>query len=293
VEFLNNMFVIKYKKIFIGISLVLMLASVIALFVYGLNLGIDFRGGSILEVEYTESRPEIDLLKGKLTDGGFDSVVQLAGDKGVLLRTDELGNEEKNEVIGILSGEGELIEKRFSSVGPSLGEELMRKGGIAIVLVIILIILFVTFVFRGSSTEVSSWKYGGFAVFALVHDVLLPTGLVSVMGWEVGGLFLTAILMILGLSVNDTIVVFDRVRENLQKKKKGEEFDEIVGKSLRQTIARSVNTSLTAIVVLLAVYFLGGESTREFSLILAIGMFVGTYSSIFLAAPLLTLLRSK
>lgn len=299
------MWVIKYKKFFITFSLLLVVASLVSILTFGLKLGTDFRGGAILEVSYQTGRPSIESVSQNLK--ALDSLelgeatLQLAGSRNLILRLREITDEEKGEILAALSQNGELVleEERFSSIGPSLGRELYRKGIIALVLVVLLIILYITFAFRkvshagGGSPhhgKVNSWKYGIIAVVALFHDVLIPTGVFVWLGhyWgiEIDALFLTALLTILGLSVNDTIVVFDRIRENL-KNKVGLDFGETVGKSLEQTFMRSLNTSLTIALVLLALFVLGGSATKNFTLVLLLGTIIGTYSSIFLASPLL------
>jgi preprotein translocase subunit SecF len=285
------MFIVKYRWLFYLISLALVIASYVAIGVYGLNLGMDFRGGSILEAEYASTTPAMATVKSQLDTLGLGTVsLQPAGERGVIIRTRPLEEGEHQQVLAALQKTGQFEETRFSSVGPVLGKELARKGAIALVLVIVLIILYIALAFRSVSRPVSSWKYGLIAIVALIHDVSIPAGIFAWLGAtrgvEVDALFLTALLTILGLSVNDTIVVFDRIRENLRRKTSSR-FAEVVGKSLSETFVRSLNTSLTVILALAALLFFGSESTRYFSLALMIGMVVGTYSSIFLASPLL------
>ena len=183
-------------------------------------------------------------------------------------------------------GKSLFEEKRFSSIGPVVGQELRSRAWVAILLVILGIVLFIAFAFRHVSEPIASWKYGMIIIVSLLHDIIIPTGVVAFLGKDVDTLFIIALLSIMGLSVHDSIVVFDRVRENLRLKK-WHDFSETVGKSLEQTFVRSINTSLTIILVLFALYFFGPVSTKDFSLILLIGMFFGTYSSIFLGSPLL------
>lgn len=293
------MIIVNYRKIFYIISGLLVLASIFSVYSFGLNLGIDFTGGALLEVEYRNERPAIDEIRENLKKSGFESArVQPTGELGVIIRTQTLTEAEHQQLLTALGSRAsleaelpsELIEKRFYSIGPIIGEELKQKAWIAIFLVVIMIILFITFTFRGVSRPVSSWKYGLVAIVALLHDIAIPIGIFSYIGAEVNVLFITALLAILGFSVNDTIVVFDRVRENL-KGKIDEEFGKTVGKSLKQTFVRSINTSLTTLVVLGFLYFIGGSATQMFSLTLAIGVIAGTYSSIFLAAPLLVTIQ--
>jgi preprotein translocase subunit SecF len=195
-----------------------------------------------------------------------------------------------------MDGKYSFEEKRIKTVGPSVSSELATKSIFAILFVSLAIVLFIAYVFNGVSRPVSSFKYGLVAIVALIHDIAVPTGIFAALGtvfvnYQIDVLFITALLAILGFSVNDTIVVFDRIRENLRVSKekdiKGEVFKKIVGKSLKQTITRSVNTSLTTFVVLAALLFIGSETIKPFALVLMIGVLVGTYSSIFIASPLL------
>jgi len=286
---------VKARKFTYALSLVLILASAISLGLYGLKLGIDFTGGSLLEVEFSPAvagRPEISFLQEKVDALGFGAVlVQPTGERGFLLRTRDLSDEEHQKLLDALSLLGEFTELRFDSIGPTIGKELKERSIWATILVLVAIILYIAFAFRKVSRPVSSWFYGLFAVVALFHDILIPLGLFSALGHfkgvEIDTLFVTAILTVLGFSVHDTIVVFDRVRENLQKQTKPESFEETVGRSLSQTLVRSINTSLTVLIVLAALYFLGAESTKYFALTLIVGIIAGTYSSIFIASPLL------
>lgn len=287
------MFVIKYRKIFFAISALMVGLSIASVFYYGLNLGIDFTGGSILEVAYPEQRPVVAEIKQELNASPFADVsIQPAGDKNLILKRQDLSNEQKTDLLRVLTIDNKfkVEEVQYSSIGPTISSNLAQRGLMAVALVSLLIIIFIWFVFRHVSRPVSSWKYGVIAVVALLHDTIIPTGVFAVLGHfygvEIDALFLTAILTILGLSVNDTIVVFDRIRENL-KNKISPHFADTVGLSLNQTFTRSINTSMTVIIVLLALYFFGGATTKYFALALTIGMVVGTYSSIFIASPLL------
>lgn len=286
------MFIIKYRWIFFSFSALLVVASIFSLVRFGLNLGTDFTGGTIMEIEYQQTLPDQQLIKSSLDGLELGQVsVQLSGERSVILRFRDISEDTHQAALSELAKLGQVQEKRFSSVGPVLGQELARKGLIAVVLVVLLIIVYIALVFRGVSRIVSSWKYGFIAIVALVHDIAIPAGVFAWLGYvqgvEVDALFLTALLTILGLSVNDTIVVFDRIRENLQRRSKNLSFSEVVGRSLEQTFVRSLNTSLAVIIVLLALFFVGSDSTRYFALALTVGMVVGTYSSIFLATPLL------
>ncbi len=290
------MFVIKYRAFFFALSGIAIGASLLAIIMFGLNLGIDFKGGSVVELEYISTRPATLALQTSISTAlGEQVIVQPIGDKGIMVRTRTLSEPEKATLIKAAGGgtsttTAGVIEKRSNSVGPTIGAELARRGIIAIVIVVIAIILFIALAFWGVSRPVASWKYGLIAIVTLLHDIIIPTGVFAALGHfrgtEVDALFLTALLTILGLSVNDTIVVFDRIRENL-KNKISPHFEDVVGISLSQTFTRSINTSLTVILVLLALLFFGSPTTRDFALVLTIGMVVGTYSSIFVASPLL------
>ncbi len=287
------MFVIKYRKIFYTISGLLVLVSLLSIFYFGLNLGIDFKGGSIIEVNYLAVRPSTVLIQPALNSLNLGVIsIQPTGEQGLIFRLREIAEVEKEGLLQAVSlaNTFPLTEVRASIIGPSLGNELAKKGLIAIALVSLLIILFIALAFRKVSKPVASWKFGLIAIITLIHDIIIPTGVFAYLGatrgTEIDALFITAILTILGLSVNDTIVVFDRIRENLRLKITPY-FEETVGISLTQTFTRSINTSLTVILVLLSLYFFGGPTTKDFALVLTIGMVVGTYSSIFLASPLL------
>lgn len=290
------MFVIKYKKIFLSISLVLVVLSIIAVFVFGLKFGIDFKGGAQLEVVYNgEVVPNQFEVEEHLSPLELGSIlIQPTGDSGYIIKTRDLTEAEHVSMLGALGTD--VTEKSFTSIGPSVGKELARKAIILFILVSLGIIFFIAFSFRKVSKPISSWKYGLIAIITLIHDVLISVGifvlLSHVFGTEVDTLFVVAVLTILGLSVSDTIVVFDRIRENLRLAK-WKTFEETVGNSLTQVYTRSIMTSLTVIIVLLSLVFFGPTSTKVFALMLTAGMFFGTYSSIFLASPLLVFLNKK
>lgn len=310
------MFIINHKKIFFIFSSLLVVASLLVMVVWGLNFGIDFKGGSILEVAYQDDNHlSIEELKtnfqglnlGVFTvqTTSFDDENQSDDKEGIILKTRNLTEDERHTILSIIdqNGQFQIEERRYNSIGPVIGQELREKALWAILVVVLAIILFIAFAFRKVTevadfdNKVSSWKYGFSAIIALIHDIIIPTGIFAFLGhyfvnYQIDAVFVMAILTILGFSVHDTIVVFDRVRENLGLAKKSN-FDEIVGKSLIQTMARSINTSLTTLLVLLVLYFLGGESTKQFALILSLGIVFGTYSSIFLASPLLTIFHKK
>lgn len=290
------MFIVKYRKIFYIISGILMLGSLLAILVWGFNPGIDFKGGSVLEVEYKVSRPEIAVINTAVAPLKLDQTVRSSGDKGYIIRLKSLSEVERVSLISALSKDASNVPevKRFDSVGPVLGAEALSKSLVSITIVLIAIVLFITFAFRKVSEPVASWKYGLITVFALFHDVLVPTGVFAALGhfygFEVDTLFVTALLVILGFSVHDTIVVFDRVRENLRinnMSRVKKTFETVVGESINQTFVRSINTSLTTLLALVVLYFVGPEITKHFSLALLVGITAGTYSSVFLGSPLL------
>ena len=297
------MFVIKYRKIFFIFTGVIVISAIFSIIFFGLNFGSDFTGGAITEISYEtadfekEKRLSKEALEERLRNlpiGGFS--IRPTGDDSYILRTRNLTENERIDVMDALSFNGEkiVIQKRFNSIGPTIGSELRNKALVAIGIVIIAIVLFIAFVFRKVSKPISSWKYGIVAILALIHDILVPVGIFAFLGYmiavEIDILFVMALLAILGYSINDTIVVFDRVRENLRFNNENrikEEFDITVGKSLNQTYMRSINTSLTTLFALLALFFVGSEATQNFALVLIIGIIAGTYSSIFFATPLL------
>ncbi len=289
----------KFQNHFFIIPAFFSVLALIALAVWGLQIGIDLKGGSFLQVSYTDERPALALVQEKVDTLGYGEVViQPSNEKDFILRQRELTPDEKKTLDEALTSLGAFSEVQFNSVGPSIGAELMQKAWWAIGMITILTILFIAFAFSGVSVPVASWKYGVVAIITLLHDILIPTGLFAYLGHsrgaEVGALFIVALLTILGISINDTIVVFDRIRENLNlniEKKAKEAFTDVVWRSINQTLTRSINTSVTVIVMLLALFFVGPESTKDFSLTLIIGMVAGTYSSIFLASPLLVLIE--
>lgn len=298
--------IITNRKIFYVLSLVLIIASIFVMVYFGFNVGIDFKGGTLTNVSYVSERPaqsEIDTAVTKLSLGEYS--LRPSGQKDYTLRTRELSQDEQNKVLASLSlgSSFPISASQFNTVGPSVGNELTRKAYIAITIAVIAILLFITFAFRKVSEPLSSWKYGLAAVIGLIHDIIIPAGFFILFshfyGGEVDLLFVTALLAILGYSVHDKIVVFDRVRENLRLSKEGrnkKSFEAVVGESVTQTIGRSINTSLTIFLVLVALFVLGSVSTKDFALVLIAGVIAGTYSSIFFASPLLVtleLLQSK
>lgn len=285
----------KNIKYFFILPVVLSLVALAALFVWGLKPGIDLAGGSLLQVSFPDGRPTAEQIHTAVDGLGLGEVrVQPTGDTGYILRQRDLSTAEKNTLVDALTKLRVVKEDEYTSIGPSIGAELMQKAWIAITLVVVCIILFIAFAFRKVSQPVASWKYGIVAIITLIHDILIPMGLFALLGHvrgaEVDALFIVGLLTILGISINDTIVVFDRIRENLslnEEHHKRESYASVVGRSILQTLARSINTSLTVVIVLSALLFVGPAATRDFALTLIVGMIAGTYSSIFLASPLL------
>jgi preprotein translocase subunit SecF len=288
------MFIIKYKKIFVTISAILVSLSVASILFFGLNLGIDFKGGSLLEVEYKTARPEQSVVENSIKSVSVgEALIQPMGTMGYSIKTRDITDGER---VGVLQALGsDATEKSFTSIGPSVGAELVRKSIISFILVALGIIFWIAFSFRKVSKPVSSWQYGFIAVIALIHDITISAGVFALLGHltgaEVDTLFVVAILTVLGLSVSDTIVVFDRIRENIRIGH-FKTFEETVGVSLNQVYTRSIATSSTVIIALLALVFFGPTSTRIFAIMLTAGMFFGTYSSIFLASPLLVISKN-
>lgn len=290
-----NINFLKYRKAYFIFSGILILASLAFLLVFGLKPGIDFTGGSILEVEYKEERPSNQTIRESLS--GLDLgefLLQPTDEKGLILRMKEISEETHREIIERLRGadEGEEVEElRFESIGPVIGRELREKTGIVIVLSLLAILFYVAIAFRKVSFPAKSWQYGISSLIALFHDTLIPIGIFSVLGriYEIQITIpvIVALLTVLGYSINNTVVVFDRIRENLLKKVASGNYTETVNSSLNQTFTRSLNTSLTTLFVLLAIFFFGGETLRYFSLMLILGIVAGTYSSLFLASPIL------
>lgn len=284
--------IIKYYKFWFIVSAVIVALGIIALIVYGINFGIDFKGGTLTQLKFTKQVPPTPEIRQVLIDSGFpDAVVQPAGESSVIVRTGPQEKEAHDKILATLADKYPGIEEeQFTSIGPVIGKELRSSAVLQLVLVSLGIILYIAYAFRKVSKPVSSWKFGIAAVVALLHDLLIVIGVFALLGHfygvEIDSLFVTALLTVLGFSVHDTIVVFDRIRENLRVSA-GQDLSEIINSSINQTLVRSINTSLTVIFVLLALILFGGETIRYFVLALLIGITAGTYSSIFIASPLL------
>ena len=245
----------------------------------------------ILEVQFKGERPSPEAISQKLADLDLGlNPPQPSGEKGVILRMENISEETHQNVFRKLGELGELEELRFEAIGPVIGRELKAKTKVVATLALLAVLIYIIFAFHRVSKPVPSWQYGIAAILALFHDALIPLGVFAVLGKFYGVQFtipvVTALLAVIGYSINDSVVVFDRIRENLIKRI-GVDFEQTVNISLNQTLVRSINTSLTTLLVLFAIFFFGGESLTYFALALIIGVFCGTYSSIFLASPLL------
>ena len=285
------------------VSLVMFVTAVGAIAVFGLNFGVDFKGGSVLRLEFHNSRPSVEELRGVLA--GMTELkdkelnINLAGDKEAMIRTDVLSEEEHQKVISGLAlrfnGAG-MVERQFDSIGPVVGEELRNKSFVAIIIVLAAIMLYIAIVFRKLSGTLSLWAMNAATVIALLHDIIIPLGVFAVLGHflgvQISAIFVAAILTILGYTVSDKVVIFDRVRENILRGSK-EDLGEVVHKSVMQTLVRSVNNTLTVLLSSVAIFLFGGDSIKYFALALILGVALGAYSSIFVASPLLVWLSNR
>lgn len=285
---------IKHKNLFFAVSGILIGGALISIFLFGFRLGIDFTSGSLwqLKIPGTNIAEVRDFFKSDvkidLSSASYDEINQ-----SYSLTFKEITDSERQSYFGILKnkfGAG-LEDLDFWSISPSVSAELKNQSATAIVMVVILISFYVAFAFRKVSRPISSWKYGIITLLTLAHDVIIPAGALAVLGKYYGITidtnFIVALLVVVGFSVHDTIVVFDRIRENLLLSRGRESLENIVNKSVNETMRRSINTSLTLITVLVALFFLGPISLKYFVLTILIGTVVGTYSSIFIASPLL------
>ena len=297
--------IIKRKNIFLTISAILVIGSILAVAIFGFKTGIDFKGGTMWQIKLADNQPASTGRGEQLTtsnikeffetDLGLKNIIVFPSDnQSFLVRLESISESDHQKYLGSLKQKFSSIEElRFESIGPTIGSELKNKAIWAIILVLIGISLFVAYAFRKVSYPVKSWKYGVITLFTLFHDVIVPAGLIAILGKysgvEIDTNFVVALLVVMGFSVHDTIVVFDRIRENLLNQKGKTPFDEIINTSINQTLARSINTSLTLILVLLVMFFFGPLTLKYFILTILVGTTVGAYSSIFVASPLLTI----
>lgn len=290
--------IVKNSWIWFTVSIALAVLSIIAISVFGLRIGIDYKGGTV--IEFTSSQENKLVIAKDVLDSAKYTGYQIkeSGQNKIILRMQTLTNDEHKTLETKFKEKlSDYAETQYDTVGPTIGKELTNKSIFAVILASLGIIIFVAFAFRKIPKPLSSWKFGACAVVALIHDLLITTGFVAVMGhffiWmEVDALFITALLTIMGFSVHDTIVVYDRLRENFIKNPH-EDIELAAEESINQTIVRSINTSMTTIIVLTALLIFGSFSIRHFILILVFGIVLGTYSSIFNATPLLVLWQKK
>lgn len=283
---------IRLRRVWFAFSAIMIIGSIVLLAVYGLKLSIDFTGGSLLELRFGDAMPATTEIAQHVTEDGYEGVtVQTSGDDKAIVRVQSLTEEQHQDLLGKLkTAYPNMTEERFDSIGPAISGELRKSAFIGVGVTLLLIGLYIAWAFRAVSEPIASWKYSLLIVFTAAHDVIVPLGVFALLGhfygWEVGTAFIAAMLTILGYSISDTVVVFDRTRENLLVHS-GDPFADIVEKSIRQTFVRSINTSMTTLLALIAIAIWGGETTRPFAVALIIGIAVGTYSSIFIASPAL------
>lgn len=283
--------IIKYRWLWYILSTVMIVGSLAAVTVFGLKQGIDFSGGSLIVLRFSGERPtpvQAEPIVAPLSLG--EAIIQPVGDKDLSFRTSALDEDTHQKFLAAFKEKyPDIVELRFDSIGPVIGQELRSKSIIALVVVFVAILMYIAYTFRKVSVPIASWKYGAITAFTALHDIIVPIGVFAILGKlhgvEIGTSFVAAVLTVMGFSIHDTIVVLDRVRENLQRT--SGVFEEIVNRSLNQTIVRSLNTTISTLLALIAVYLFGGETVRDFSLALIIGIAVGAYSSIFISAPLL------
>ncbi len=282
---------------FFGLSLLIIIPGLIFLIVFGLPLGLDFRGGSLLEVKFTSGTvPQTSEMRAFYQEHGFkDSVVQTSGTDIMIIRSDKMADDQKTQLIAAMETKfnSKIVVNRYENVDPAIGAEVVNQAGIAVALAALFIMGYIWFAFRGVQ---NAHRYGISAIIAMLHDILVVVGIEAMLGkfigWEADALFLTALLTVIGFSVHDTIVVFDRIRENANIYRKLP-YATLVNHSIVQTLDRSINTQLTVMLNLLALALIGGSTTQHFVIILLVGIFSGTYSSIFNAASILVVWENQ
>ncbi|MBI4066035.1 protein translocase subunit SecF [Candidatus Kaiserbacteria bacterium] len=289
------MYIIQHRKFFFWLTGLILAAAVGAILVWGLPLGIDFTGGSLMHVEYKDTRPVLTDIQKRTALVPVGAVsVRAFGENAISIRTRTMNPAEHEAMLVAVSGNENTIELSYTSVGPALGSQFANKALWAIFAVVLVIVLYIAFAFRHVSRPVPSWGYGLTVVAMLVIDIIVPIGFFAAYahytGAEVDSLFIVALLALLGYVVNDIIVIFDRIREHLNRNEKEgvrESFGDTIGKSISETMTRSINTSLTVVLALLALIYFGAEATRNFALVMLVGVVAGTFSSICRSAPLL------
>ncbi|MEK7503561.1 MAG: protein translocase subunit SecF [Patescibacteria group bacterium] len=288
---------IKYSKIYFVIGGILLLASTAALVVWGLNPGIDFTGGSILEIDYLNARRANEEIEKALAGLNLDSLsVQSAGERGVIIRTKYISEETHQEIIGILRDGQSIEEKRFESVGSIIGRELKQKTFTLVFVCLFAIVFYIALAFRKVRGPVKAWQYALSSLVSLFHDILIPLGVFAALGKfynvEISIPVVTALLTVIGCSINNVVVVFDRIRENTIRKG-AVNFGETVNDSISQTLGRCLSTTFVYLLPLFAIFFFGGETLKYFALALIIGIIAGTISAVFLASPVLVFWGNK
>jgi preprotein translocase subunit SecF len=285
--------IVSKKKWYFAFSLLLIVPGFVSLCLWGLNLSIDFTGGTRLTLLYPQTiqQAQIETIKKTFSQNKIEIVTLQQADKRVLVRTKPLNEKQDAKLLQDLQkSTGKVIQEEFETIGPVVGKEISWNALKAVVIASLLIVFYIAWAFRGVRKPISSWRFGICAIIALLHDALVLVGIFSLLGHffhvEIDSLFITAVLTVIGFSVHDTIVVFDRIRETLRKNVTAP-FAQIVNDSILQTLVRSLNTSLTAMLVLLTLLIFGGDSIRWFVAAMLIGIASGTYSSIFNAAQLL------
>lgn len=289
------MYIIKHRRFFFWLTGALLAGAIGAIVAWGLPLGIDFTGGALVQVRYETEAPALSTIEEQIKGVTVGAAqVRSLGENVVAIRTRNLTPSEHEKMISAISADAPLTELAYTNVGPALGSQFTNKALWAILAVMLVIVLYIAFAFRKVSKPVPSWGYGLTVVAMLVIDIIVPAGFYAwychFTGAEVDSLFVVAMLALLGYVVNDIIVVFDRVREHLARNEREnvhEEFEVTIGKSIDETITRSINTSLTVALALIALIFFGAEATRNFALVMLVGVVAGTFSSICRSAPLL------
>lgn len=289
--------IVAKKYWFFGLSLLIIIPGLIFLIAFGLPLGLDFRGGSLLEVKFESgTAPTTEAMRGFYTEQGFqDSVVQTSGSDVLIIRSEKMADNQKVELVSAMEAKfgGKITVNRYENVDPAIGSEVVRQAAGAVAAAALIIMAYIWFAFRGVP---NAHRYGVSAIIAMLHDILVIVGIEAMLGkflgWEADALFLTALLTVIGFSVHDTIVVFDRIRENAITYRKLP-YATMVNHSIVQTLDRSINTQLTVMITLLSLALLGGSTTQHFVIILLVGIFSGTYSSIFNAASILVVWENQ
>lgn len=293
---------LKLGKYFMALSGLLAAASLVLIFIPGPVLSIDFTGGTLMEITMPEGKDKetVRAALGSFFPGEVHAATAISVTKEgtALMRLRTLTNEEHLALLGHLETTlGAVEERQFTTIGPTVGSNLKRRSIWALGIACVAIMLYVAFAFRNVPRKLGSWKFGIITVITLFHDVLVTTGLFVILShftsFEMDTLFITALLIILGYSVMDTVVIFDRIRENLTLQQRGEDFATVAERSLRESITRSLNTVICTLIMLIALFLFGSESIRWFVAALILGISIGTYSSIFLATPLLVYWRNK